>query len=224
MFQAAHTTTAPFLAGAWHRAQPGPIVGPRHARPETGAARGCGPAASGEFDRACARCRRNGRSGRRNRCFDQTKEHGLASLRVCGVGHSLDTGTCPTAGGIENASHTEILTLPAGDRNICTAASRCFRSHDLRIPVPVRQTSCVVIPPAQRYIQTLRGRTHETPVNDRDHYVFLHYEIIESDENSRSLDGVELNGSCRMKHVVIVVAPARDVTALPPILLARDLR
>ncbi len=40
---------------AWRRAQPGQIVGPRHARPQTGAARGSGPAASGEFDRACAR-------------------------------------------------------------------------------------------------------------------------------------------------------------------------
>jgi hypothetical protein len=126
MFQAEHTTTAPFLAGAWRRAQPGPIVGPRHARPETGAARGCGPAASGEFDRACARCRRNGRSGRRNRCFDQTKEHGLASLPVCRVGHSLDTVTRPTAGGIENASHTEILTLPTLPQNqTLTPRARC---------------------------------------------------------------------------------------------------
>ena len=45
-------TIAPLLAEAWHRAQPGQIVGPRHARPQAGAARGSGPAASGEFDHA----------------------------------------------------------------------------------------------------------------------------------------------------------------------------
>jgi len=61
--------TAPLLAEAWHRARRGQIVGPRHARPQAGAVRGSGPAASGEFDHACARCRRNARSGRRNRCF-----------------------------------------------------------------------------------------------------------------------------------------------------------
>jgi len=58
---------APRLAEAWHRARPGQIVGPRHARPQAGAVRGSGPAASGEFDHACARCRWNARSGRRNR-------------------------------------------------------------------------------------------------------------------------------------------------------------
>src|ERR1700761_3846683 len=102
----------PLLAGAWHRAQPGQIVGPRHARPKVGAARGCGPAASGEFDQAYARCRRDGRSGRRNRCFDRTKEHASASIRACRIGHSPDTVTCPIRGETEYASHTEILTLP----------------------------------------------------------------------------------------------------------------
>ena len=48
-------TSAPTWPQAWHRAQPGQIVGPRHARPQAGAARGSGPAASGEFDRASAR-------------------------------------------------------------------------------------------------------------------------------------------------------------------------
>ncbi len=104
--------TAPLLAEAWHRARRGQIVGPRHARPQAGAVRGSGPAASGEFDHACARCRRNARSGRRNRCFDRTKEHGSASIRACRGGRSLDTVTCPIGGETENASHTEILTLP----------------------------------------------------------------------------------------------------------------
>jgi hypothetical protein len=103
-----HIRIAPLLAEAWHRAQPGQIVGPRHARPQAGAARGSGPAASGEFDHACARCRRNVRSGRRNRCLDRTREHGSA----CRIGHALDTVTCPTGGETENASHTEILTIP----------------------------------------------------------------------------------------------------------------
>ena len=106
--------TAPLLAEAWHRARRGQIVGPRHARPQAGAVRGSGPAASGEFDHACARCRRNARSGRRNRCFDRTKEHGSASIRACRGGRSLDTVTCPIGGETENASHTEILTLPKG--------------------------------------------------------------------------------------------------------------
>jgi len=104
--------TAPLLAEAWHRARRGQIVGPRHARPQAGAVRGSGPAASGEFDHACARCRRNARSGRRNRCFDRTKEHGSASIRACRGGRSLDIVTCPIGGETENASHTEILTLP----------------------------------------------------------------------------------------------------------------
>jgi hypothetical protein len=114
--------TAPLLAEAWHRARRGQIVGPRHARPQAGAVRGSGPAASGEFDHACARCRRNARSGRRNRCFDRTKEHGSASIRACRGGRSLDTVTCPIGGETENASHTEILTLPL--RSIFTATSR----------------------------------------------------------------------------------------------------
>jgi hypothetical protein len=118
MFAGEHVRITPLLAEAWHRAQPGQIVGPRHARPEAGAARGCGPAASGEFDRAYARCRRDGRSGRRNRCFDRTKEHGPDSIEACRVGHSFDTVTCPIGGETENASHTshtEILTLPFTD-------------------------------------------------------------------------------------------------------------
>jgi hypothetical protein len=63
MFPRQDSKRAPRLAGAWQRAQPGQIVGPRHARPEAGAARGCGPAACGEFDRACARCRCNWQVG-----------------------------------------------------------------------------------------------------------------------------------------------------------------
>jgi hypothetical protein len=35
-FQANTQSTALLLAGAWHRAQPGQIVGPRHARPKAG--------------------------------------------------------------------------------------------------------------------------------------------------------------------------------------------
>lgn len=116
--------TAPLLAEAWHRARRGQIVGPRHARPQAGAVRGSGPAASGEFDHACARCRRNARSGRRNRCFDRTKEHGSASIRACRGGRSLDTVTCPIGGETENASHTEILTLPPSTSAPAAAADR----------------------------------------------------------------------------------------------------
>jgi hypothetical protein len=36
MFPGRNNKTAPLRAGAWHRAQPGQIVGPRHARPEAG--------------------------------------------------------------------------------------------------------------------------------------------------------------------------------------------
>ena len=49
MFPGKNNKMEPFLAPAWRRAQPGRIVGPRHARPRAGAARGCGPAASGEL-------------------------------------------------------------------------------------------------------------------------------------------------------------------------------
>jgi transposase-like protein len=58
----------------WRRAQPGQIVGPRHARPQAGAVRGSGPAASGGLATTRPRRRDDARSGRRNRRFDRTKE------------------------------------------------------------------------------------------------------------------------------------------------------
>ena len=36
MFPGKNSKITPLLTGAWHRAQPGQIVGPRHARPKAG--------------------------------------------------------------------------------------------------------------------------------------------------------------------------------------------
>jgi hypothetical protein len=137
--------TAPLLAEAWHRARRGQIVGPRHARPQAGAVRGSGPAASGEFDHACARCRRNARSGRRNRCFDRTKEHGSASIRACRGGRSLDTVTCPIGGETENASHGTISAehfqpMPMLARQ-ASSSQHPFLTRLRLIPSPLRPST-----------------------------------------------------------------------------------
>ena len=42
----------------------------------------------------------------------EPRNMGQPSIPVCQVGHSLDTVTCPIGGETENASHTEILTVP----------------------------------------------------------------------------------------------------------------
>jgi hypothetical protein len=62
-------------------------------------------------------CPENGRSGRRNRCFDRTKEHGLSRTWTCRVGKDPVTVAHPMVGETENASHTEILTLPQNRLN-----------------------------------------------------------------------------------------------------------
>ena len=56
------------------RARPWQIVGPRHARSQAVAARGSGPAEDGGFDTAGRGRQDDGRSGRRNRHLDRTKE------------------------------------------------------------------------------------------------------------------------------------------------------
>jgi hypothetical protein len=54
--------------------------------------------------------RGNGRSGRRNRRCDRTKEHGSASASPsCPADYSPDTVMRPMVGETANASHTEIL-------------------------------------------------------------------------------------------------------------------
>jgi hypothetical protein len=94
------------------RAGPWQIVGPRHARPKMGAARGSGPAEDGGFD--TARHGRQGdiRSGRRNRRLDRTKEQMRAHIPPCRHDHPSLTVGHPMVGETEPASHTEIRTLP----------------------------------------------------------------------------------------------------------------
>src|SRR5665213_1449656 len=53
----------------------------------------------------------NGRSGRRNRRFDRTKEQPRASAPCC-YGHPPITVVHPMVGETDQASHTEIRTLP----------------------------------------------------------------------------------------------------------------
>ena len=104
---------APTFARAWRRAQPGQIVGPRHARPQAGAARGSGPAASAANLTGLARdCPGNGRSGRRNRCPDRTKEQPSACSRRLLASSLKGYDLLPSGGQTINVSHTEILTVP----------------------------------------------------------------------------------------------------------------
>jgi hypothetical protein len=85
----------------WHRAQPGQIMGPRHARPK-GAARGSGPAASGEFDRTCA-CLPMKDEG--TGALIEPKNMDQQASWPCRNDHSKDTVTCPTVGETAHASH-----------------------------------------------------------------------------------------------------------------------
>ena len=95
------------------RAGPWQIVGPRHARPQMGAARGSGPAEDGGFDTARRGRQGDIRSGRRNRRLDRTKEQMRARILPCRHDHPSLTVGHPMVGETEHASHTEIRTLPA---------------------------------------------------------------------------------------------------------------
>jgi hypothetical protein len=61
--------------------------------PPGGAARGSGPAAGGEFDRACARCRRNGRSGRSRGALIEPRNMDQPQMAACRIGDPPDTVT-----------------------------------------------------------------------------------------------------------------------------------
>ena len=79
-----------------------------------GAARGSGPAAeeAANLTGLARDCPGNGRSGRRNRRLDRTKEHLSESIKRLQTGVSTRYSYTSSAGETINASHTEILTGP----------------------------------------------------------------------------------------------------------------
>src|ERR1700681_4942590 len=94
-------------------AAPGPwqIVSPRHAPPKRGLRVAPVPPKTADLTRPVRGSRNNGRAGRRNRRFDRTKEQSRVSS-PCGLNHSSLTVVHPMVGETEQASHTEIRTLP----------------------------------------------------------------------------------------------------------------
>src|SRR5258708_9433451 len=88
------------------------MVGPRHARPQMGAARGSGPAEDGGFDTARHGRQEDLRGGRRNRRLERTKEQTGAHIPPCPHEHRSFTVGHPMVGETEHASHTEFRTLP----------------------------------------------------------------------------------------------------------------
>jgi hypothetical protein len=82
------------------------LAGPRHARPQAGAARGSGPAASGGFDTTRVRRRNTASSGRRNGRVNRTKEQSRTHRARRRHHPSLTIGH-PMVGDRLNTPHTQ---------------------------------------------------------------------------------------------------------------------
>ena len=92
---------------------PWQIAGPRHARLQAEAARGCGPAASGGFDTARARTPEQWQVGTKEQALQSnqgTNPHTPQALAVTMI-RRLQSSAQWWAG-LNFAPHTEILTLP----------------------------------------------------------------------------------------------------------------
>jgi hypothetical protein len=88
------------------------------------------PPKAADLTRLARGCRDNGRSGRRNRRFDRTKEPGLVSIATCRPDYSTATVFCPMVGETACASHTEIRTLPTAAINGNAEAIVTFNIRD----------------------------------------------------------------------------------------------
>src|SRR5215207_5096526 len=92
-----------------------------------------------------------------------------------------------------------------------------------RLAIPILQRREVVVPAADIEPHPVRHRPDLRPVHDRDHGVVRARKLVDADEYRRALDRVELVLSLAIDLVDLSVPPARDVAALPLVLLRRGL-
>jgi hypothetical protein len=103
---------APCFAAAWRRAQPGQIVGPRHARPRAGLRVPPVPPLCGEFDRTCARPPRKCQVGTKEQSPRSNQGTSVRTHQRLQTAVSPQYSDTPNKGETISASHTEILTVP----------------------------------------------------------------------------------------------------------------
>src|SRR5437763_8370728 len=97
------------------------------------------------------------------------------------------------------------------------------RSALSRLAVPVPHIPQIEVPAAEMGLQLLRDRRDPRAVHDRDDIRLADHQIVHLDEQGCPLYRVELAFGRRVSLVVFLVAPARDVAALPFIVLGGDL-
>jgi hypothetical protein len=100
------------------------------------------PPKTADLTRPARGRRDNGRSGRRNRRFDRTKEQPRTSW-PCRHGYSSLTVRHPMVGETEHASHTEIRTLPPEEFHLRPLAEPCVRLSPHTAPIRRTRRSCL---------------------------------------------------------------------------------
>src|SRR6185436_20949203 len=91
------------------------------------------------------------------------------------------------------------------------------------LPVPVPEVPEVVVPAAERSLELAGDGGNARPIDDRDHRLVAACQVVHADEQGRALDRVELPLGRAERLVVLLAPPARDVAALPLVLLGGDL-
>src|SRR5215218_7952246 len=132
-----------------------------------------------------------------------------------------------SSNGSPGASASTVNSTTLIPRRLGIAMSRRrvrYRLKDgSRLAVPILQRREVVVPAADLDPQLVRHRGRLRAVHDRDHGAVRAREVVDADEQRRALDRVELRLGGAVGLVGLLVLPARDVAALPLVLLGRDL-
>src|SRR6266436_6426060 len=93
----------------------------------------------------------------------------------------------------------------------------------LGLAVPVVEVPEIGVPAALLHAQGVGDRGHPRAEHNRNDHNVLDDQLVHLDEQRRPLDGVELALGRAEELVVLVALPARDVAALPLVLLGGDL-
>src|SRR5215831_9647604 len=101
--------------------------------------------------------------------------------------------------------------------------ARCSCVARSCLAVPIFEVPECVVPTVQRRPELVRHRRHHWAMHDRDDHGISHYQVVHGDKQGRTLDRIELALGCAIRSVVLVTAPARNIAALPFVLLRSNL-